>query len=471
MIIKMKKSLIIIFALFISFESFSQGSLSFYQLREFVPQTSNLQPAFIPDNGLTIGLPTNFGFIYQGDLTIQDLISKDPSNNNLSLDFDVTNEVASELNRFNFQANVNLLHLGLRTKVGAFSFFANLRTNFDFTLNKDLIEFLANGNGNSLESTLDFTGSAIGFNAYHEIGVGYANRYLDDKLTLGVRVKQVTGMYHASTQEGAGLSLTTNANDFSWNIAVQNGTVNTAGLDFLFNSDDYESSDMTSYMISNDNSSLAFDIGAKYRLYEGLEFEIAINDIGSINWKEQVINYNTEDASFTYNGISLRGTDDQADAIQDSLLNRFTSNETQNSFSTSLATSIFLSTSVYTTTKDRFSLTYFHRRSLNETPANIALSYNRKLGRKVVLGAVSSYLGSGRGLNLGFNAAANLGPIQTYIAMDNALLTLKPETHNKAQFRFGLNLMFGYKKWTSEEPVFRFNPFKELFKKKDNGEG
>lgn len=442
----MRKTTLIILAILASLQLSAQGFLSFYQLRDIVPQSSNFQPAFIPDNTLTIGLPTNLGVTLQGDVTLQQLLSKAPGSNDFTLNFNVLNAAANELNRINLQADVNLLHLDLKTKVGAFSLFANLRSNFDFVYNKDMIEFLANGNGNSIGGTLDFTGSTIRMDAFQEIGIGYARKFLDDKLTVGLRLKLVTGMYHASIQEDAGLQLTTNADDFNWQIAVQNGTVNTAGLDYFFNSDDYESSEMTSYMLSNGNQTLALDFGFRYRPIEKVEIEAAFNDIGKIEWTEQARNYNTGDTEFTFSGIALRGVDDQEQAIQDSLTNKFTSNETQETFSTTMARRMYLAGSFFLTANDRFSITYFLRNALSNSPGNVAVSYNHRF-KKFVVGVLGSSRGANNDINFGANLGTNIGPVQMYLALDNALVLNRPEQYSKADVRFGLNLMLGYKKW------------------------
>lgn len=443
----MRKHLIILCVLVVSFQSFAQGFMSFYQLRDIVPQTANFQPAFIPNNTFTLGLPANLGLTVQGDVKLEELLYKAPGQSDLSINFDVLNGVALERNSLNVQADVNLLHLGFKTKKGGFHLFSNIRSNIDFVYNKDLIEFLANGNSNRIGATLDFTGSTIRIDAFHEVGFGYARKFLNDKLVVGGRIKLVTGMYHASIEEDAGLRLTTNANDYSWQIQVQNGTVNTAGIS-LFSDDD---ADMATYLISNDNKTVAFDFGVKYKPLKWLEIEAAVNDIGKIDWKENVRNYNTEDTNFTFNGIDLRSQDQTAEAIQDSLTSKFTSNETQNEFQTTMARRMYLSASFYVTPNDRFSILYFKRDALSGMDANYALAFNHKF-EKFVVGVLGSLRGNNE-FNFGANIGTDIGPVQLYLAMDNALVTNGPEQYSKADFRFGLNIMFGYKKWIKKSDI------------------
>lgn len=431
----------------------AQGYLSFYQLRDIVPQTQGLQPAFIPSNSLTLSLPgANVGVMLQGDLKLQELFSRPEGQSELTIDFDLMNSVAQEQNYINLDITSNIFHLGIKTKRGGYSLFANARATVDFVYGSDFIDFLANGNANKIGETLDFSDSRIRAEAYHEIGIGYARRFLGDRLTVGARAKLVTGIFHASLKEGASATLTTDATDFSWQVGLQNATANTAGLDLLFNSDDYESNALTDYAMSNGNQTLAFDLGAKFKILEWLEVEAAVNDIGSINWTEQVRNYNSADTIANFSGVQLGGLENSGDVFKDSLENKFRSNETRLGFKSNLPTRVYLTASAYLTPDDRFSLTYFQSSALDNFPANYALSYNHKFD-KFVVGILGTYRGSNNEVNFGANLGTNIGPVQLYLAMDNVLLTNGPEQYSKADFRFGLNLMFGYKKWKKKDEV------------------
>lgn len=448
------KKLLTIALLVLGFASANaQGYLSFYQLRDIVPQTSGLQPAFIPDNSLTLSMPAmNVGVMLQGDLKLQELLSRPAGQAELTVDFDLLNSVAQEQNYLNLDVTANIFHLGIKTKHGAFSLFANARATFDFAYGDDLTDFLANGNANRIGQSIDFSDTKIRLEAYQEIGIGYARQFLGERLTVGARAKLVTGIFHASLADGAGATLTTDADDFSWQIAVQNGTANTAGLDFLFNSDDYADNALSTYALNNENKTLAFDLGAKFKPLKWLEVEASITDIGSIDWKEQVRNYNTADTTVTFSGLDLEGLQDSGEVFKDSLENKFRSNETRVGFTTNLPTRVYLTASAYLTERDRFSLTYFQTSALDNFPANYALAYNHRF-EKFVVGILGSYRGSNNETNIGANLGTNIGPVQLYMALDNVLVLNKPETYSKADFRFGLNLMFGYKKWRKKSEV------------------
>ena len=72
-----------------SAELLGQGYFAFYELRDIVPQAQILQPAFIPNNSVTVSLPMlNFGSSFQADYKIEELLSYNDQGQ-LVVDFDV----------------------------------------------------------------------------------------------------------------------------------------------------------------------------------------------------------------------------------------------------------------------------------------------------------------------------------------------------------------------------------------------
>ena len=65
-------------------------------------------------------------------------------------------------------------------------------------------------------------------NGINEIGIGYANQYLNDKLTIGAKIKMVQGLIHGSLDDDFEGSLHTRESDYLWTIGVRNGQVNSA---------------------------------------------------------------------------------------------------------------------------------------------------------------------------------------------------------------------------------------------------
>jgi hypothetical protein len=446
----MKKILLITCLVVFGFNvSMAQGFFSMYQLREIVPQAQGLQPAFIPNNSVTIGLPT-IGASAISQFKIQDLLSKGPTDFNYKIDFNVLLAASTDINKVNAHVISNLFYFGLKTKQGGFSFFINARATAGLTYGRDFIEFLANGNSNRIGANIDFKDTQIAINSYHEIGVGHARTFLSDRLTVGVRAKMITGLFNVTSKEGLGGTLFTDPDDYSWTITTNNATINTAGIDYFLNSDEYADGDLTKYITNNSNKSVAFDFGAKFKITNKITIEAAVNDLGSIQWKEQTINYNTYDTTVNISGVQLRGLDASSDVFKDSIQNKFRSDETNLAYETKLASRTFIAASYNFTPKDRVTVMAFNNHVFGEINPSYAIAYNHTMN-KFIFGLVGSYRGPENEFNLGANIASDIGPIQLYLAADNALITNRPERFSKVDFRFGLNLMLGYNRWKAPD--------------------
>ena len=438
----MKRVLLIIsLALVAAVSASAQSYFSFYQLREFVPQTQSLQPAFIQKNRFTAALPgANIGMSFQADFKPKDLLSKSNGSDELRVDFNALLKAARpDMNQASLDATLHLFHFGLKTKKGTYSFFANARASVDLQYGRELMELLAKGNTRRIGKTMDISGVRAMANVYHETGLGYTRKFLNDRLIVGGRMKWVTGLFHGSLRENARGTITTNARDYSWVIAVKNGTFNTAGLDLLKKKN---RGSLGNYLL-NSNSTIAFDLGAKFKVMDWLEVEASVNDLGVINWKERLKNHHIEDNSFSFSGLQLRGLENAGNAFQKELESKFKRTQTQTSFKTTLPVRTFIAASAYLGKNNRFTAMASGRTVFGKTRFSYAGAYNRCL-RYFTVGVVGS-TENGSDFNIGANLASDIGPVQLYLAMDNALVLNRPERFSKMDFRFGINLMFDYK--------------------------
>ena len=119
----------IFFALFIcaNLEINAQANFSFNNLRDYVAQTQNINPVSLPNNTFTFGFPLNFSTNVYSDIKIKDFLTK--NGNSLKLDLANLNDLAKIKNYLNLNTNISLAILSHKTKKGAFSFFANAKSN------------------------------------------------------------------------------------------------------------------------------------------------------------------------------------------------------------------------------------------------------------------------------------------------------------------------------------------------------
>lgn len=441
----MRKYLLVLSFIPFSLALSAQAYFSFYQLRDLLPQAQSLQPAYVPDNTLTIGMPMNGGALMQGDFKLQDLLTTPAGTRGFTIDFNVLNEVKQASNNLNVDVIGNVFHLGLKTKAGAFSAFWNTRAQADLIYGEDILEFLANGNANRLGETLDFSSTRFKGDVFHEMGVGFSRSFLDQKLVVGSRVKLLSGLYHASLDSDLVAQLTTDAENFNWEMNLANATLRTSGVT--------ETEQFSISPFGTNNQGIAFDFGARYRVLPWLELEASVSDIGSIKWKDDIKTHVVPDTAFIFSGIDLRGGLTSTDAIfKDSLVNRFNASENEEVFSNQLAMRTYLTASFFINPNNRFSLTYFKSSNLKQIPANYALSYTYRVD-KFLVGINGSYRGAINEVNVGASLLTNLGPIQIYMATDNLFVMNRPERFSKADLRLGLNIMLGYKKWIQSDGI------------------
>lgn len=447
----MKKIIIIsIFSLALITNINAQGGFSFYQLREVVPQTQSVQPAFIQNNTFTFGL-SGVQTTFQGDFDLENILYKNPNGTgDYGIDFNHFLENTNAVTQLNFDATANIVTLGFKNKWGSFSLFGNARTKMDIQFDRDVIEFLANGNSNRIGSELNFSNTKVSLDTYHEIGIGFARTFLENKLTVGVRAKLINGILHASIDDNAQGTLATDATTYDMTFSVRNGSIRTAGLNMLINSNDYASGAFEDYAVANSNNGYAFDIGAKYEIFDYLNVEFSVLDLGNVTWQEEVINYETEDADVVFRGVPLRGIDEIDQVLEDSLLGKFISEENYEGFKKSMSPRTYLAVSYKPGVNDRFTLMGYNNHVFNSFKPAYSLSYNRDMGQ-FTFGVIGTYRTTNSRANLGFNMATNFGPLQLYLATDNLMVLNKPEKRSIADIRFGLNLMFGYKKWKNPD--------------------
>lgn len=265
------------------------------------------------DFKVNISLPVgmqSFGFLNSG-FTIESLFT---TGNDDSLYFSPDTFLAGmkDLNYLDLSTQNEFLGLGVNLGKNYVSFSAIGRSFSSFAYTKDFMDLLFNGNGgDNLGRRISMDGLGLTMNAYMEYGFGY-KREINDKLTVGGRVKFLSGIMNVTTAESK-LGIQTDEEDFS--ITIDGALdLRTSGVVPML-SDSIESGGIGPKILGFKNSGTAFDFGATFKLTDKLSFNASLLDLGSINWKDEVYNYKREDVSYTFSGIDLNR------AIKDSTYN------------------------------------------------------------------------------------------------------------------------------------------------------
>jgi hypothetical protein len=413
----------------------AQSNISMYNLRDYNIHSQNQSAIINPKNNVSFGLPLNLEYKASTFFSFKDVLVENPNTGNLKIDLNNLYANSSDVNNTNVLLNINIFNLTIKTKKGGFSIFSNVRHNSLLTLSDSFTYLLANG----LDKDLSLENEYLKSSLYNEYGAGYTHRFLEDKLHIGLRVKYLHGIAHAETQKNASLGLKID-NNLNWNFSAQNAVLNTAGA----TDDEFDVSK------SFQNSGLGFDIAARYDYSEKFTFELAVNDIGSIKWKNNVKNYTIDDLAIEngfYEGINLEGDlENVEDELIDYFEETFVMSEKSDEFKTNLLTSSYLSASYLPKENHRLSLIYNSIFISENYTSTLGLGYNL-IGKKNTVGLTLSQGGLHNNTNLGVNALASLGFFQIYFATDSILEVFKPiEEVKYIQFNFGMNLLFGRNK-------------------------
>lgn len=437
------KKLILAFLLFATVGLNAQQNLTLYNM-EMVPQRMYTNPAFMHSNKLYIGIPvlssmyinfSNSGFKYS------DLIKH--RGDSLYVDYDNMLGKLAKNNYISVAVQPDLLSFGFRIKEkNYFSFNATEKIQVRFRYPKNFMELIWKGNGGLLgeEVKLNFGVNAI---HYREYAIGYA-RQIDDKLTVGGKVKYLYGMENVWTEK-SDISLTTDANTFAI-TAKSNIKINTSGVDSTAGIGDGTVSD---YMFKKKNKGFGLDLGGTYKLTDKILLSASVVDLGFIKWKSAVTNYQSNDpnASYTYEGMDLSQmlndtSDNKFGKMLDSIAQTFKIDTLHNAYSTRLSTQVYLGGNYFLTEKINAGVLVYAQMFDKSIHPGVALSYNQKVGKWFNFSLSYSIYNRSYN-NVGLGLALGNGPVQFYIVSDNVLGAIFPQNTKNLHLNFGLNLTFG----------------------------
>ncbi len=431
--------------LLITYTSTAQQDLTMYNM-DAVPQRMYVNPAFIPsDSRINIGLPiisshylnfSNSGFKYS------DLIKH--TGDSLSVDYPNMLSKLAKNNYLTAAFHLDLLSFGFKIKKNYFSFNISEKIDFQFSYPKDFMELIWKGNGSP-----DLIGNPVNFNFgvnfthYREYGLGFA-REINDKLTVGGKVKYLYGMENVWTEK-SDISLTTDPNSFALTGAA-NIKVNTSGI----GSDAFKNFQVMDYAFKKKNKGMGVDFGGVYKFSDKITFSASVIDLGFINWKSDVTNYqsNNPNGQFTFSGLNANqvinkdSTTNPGKVLGDTLAKTFKIDTVHKSYTTFLSTQVYLSANYKIFEKSNAGLLLYARIFDKTVNPGMALSYNQRVGRWLDF-SVSYSMYNRSYNNIGMGLAFNAGSGQFYVVSDNLLGAFLPQNAKNLNIHFGFNLRFG----------------------------
>jgi len=419
---------------FFGFVLIGQADLSTMMCKH-LPQSSLYNPANLPNYRFGITLPSVYFGATSSSVTIQDIIdNKDGS-------------WINQLNPNNYlgtDVNVETIGLYFGTKKLKFGLHHAVRSSGIIDYPKNLADLVWFGNSKFVGKTME-VGPKIDFNSYHEIG--FAASYNLGKLTIGGRVKYLSGIGNVSTKNSQ-LSLYTSDDIYQLKL-VSDYSLNNSGSVSYYSIDSlkFNSEQLNFKKIFGKNTGISFDLGANLDLTEKLQIGVGLNDIGgSINWKDNAKNLSSK-GTFEYNGIELKNilysdSTNNFDHVLDSVKKTFNFVETNATYRSKIASRYF-ATAQYKFSKSlSFNGILFLESLSSKTVTSFAIGANYNIFSWLNVGA--NYAAKqNAAFNIGLNTTIKIGPVQLFALTDNILSIANPYNSKSASGRVGLNILIG----------------------------
>jgi hypothetical protein len=448
-----------------------------------VPQSNRVNPANQPHCQFYIGLPLLSPVrveLSSSAVAYGDVIYPHPREDSLiTFLHPLGNKQAfidllEPLNYVVSDMGTSLVSFGFHTEVGFFSMDITTRLDGNIYYPGDMARLILGGTEEG--ETYQFDGAALDLSAFDEISVGWTGKILHN-LQVGARGKMLFGVGNLSTKRSE-LELTTSED--VWNIRSDmmfNASLPFAEVqydeegnfeDIILKEDieDFNPWKLPKYMFNGKNLGMGIDIGVNYRPMHELLVSASVMDIGFIKWKDEVheVTYNT---AFDYLGLELNPFD-IPDGVTlgehlDSLVNETVDSISSflvftpgNFYSKRLNTKLYIGASYNVTPKISFGLLSRTDFLKDKVSQQFTASANLTTGRAVNFTMSYSYMNA-YFKNIGAGVSFNLGPVNMYLLSDNALNVLFwPQEVKSVNLWFGMNLVFGYKKFMAN--LYRDNP-------------
>ncbi len=426
-------------------DAIGQSALSLYRLGPSVPQTQFLNPGYMPDRKVIIGLPGMSGSAF-GDLdriAMRDVFSRG-TNDSLYIDTLGLPGKFNPTQTTRFSTNFQLLLIGIRAGDNFFTLGANQINEGRISLPGDMLGWAIAGPADDRFSgrNLDLNRIRTTGVAYNQFSLGWTRQF-SEQMSIGIKAKYLVGMAAAQNDVIDG-TLRIGIDSLSMN----HGSIRarTAGVDFF--RDDPTGGEILSYALNSGNSGFGIDLGAIYRLSDKITISAALLDLGVIRWKRSTRTYEIDPVNYSFRGFNVldfineRPTNTLGNEL-DSISNLYDAREfTGDSFSTALIPKFYGAVHYYPSEKNEFSGIIYAEYFRGRINPAISLGYARSIGKtlRLTLGASVS---NNTLFNVNAGLVINLGPVQLYTSTDRLNGAFYPSRTSWANAQYGINLRFG----------------------------
>jgi hypothetical protein len=393
----------------------------------------------------------NFNLDATTSFTLNDLLTKSGTKSVLNLGTFASKLAAT--NNFGMDITSDLAHIGFNLKGFYVSAGVQAASNSQATFSNTAIKLIAEGNLKNPNAML--TGESIYSQSFISTYLGLSRSFMNDKLSVGFRLKQISGIGHIETTK-LDYTITTSANSYPQyamniksDVNIQAGGIFATVLDAL--GDSAKRASLMNNITSNavTGSGFGFDLGVSYKVNDKISVSASALNLGSISWKQEngVVAKSQGNGTFDWKGISYRvGASDNAAFNSDSVVklakNALVPGTTKTAYSSSLPSAFYLGASYQLSQKQQIAVVYRTQTAGQVTNTLLGASYRFQLLKSLQLSAGVS-LPSNTAMTFGGGFVWSPGPVQMYLMTDN--LSSADNAH-RMHFQAGLNIVLRKKK-------------------------
>ena len=185
--------------------------------------------------------------------------------------------------------------LGIKFGKNFYGFSANTRADINFNFNGDILQLVILGNNDPRTQgrTINLEDDWLRAQSYHEFGFIFS-RQVSTKLSLGATVKLIKGINGIQFQ-GPVSQIKADADSIS--IAMNAFSVNSSGI--------VTSRAGLDYISGGKNYGFGLNLGALYQINDRMSISASVNDLGFINWGEDIRMYKFNEVNYGFAGFDI----------------------------------------------------------------------------------------------------------------------------------------------------------------------
>jgi Family of unknown function (DUF5723) len=434
----------------------AQTGLMGYGSKAVVPSMS-ANPAMTTDARFVFALPFVSSFQMESTTSFR-LAEAMVQNTAGKTVFDVSKfaAAAKEQNTAIMNVGLDIFSVGFRMKS---KFFVSLGmqhfSTFKGTVSDDLLKLIADGNAGKPLVSLDK--ESIYINQFNAFYTGLSSSFLEDRLTVGVRMKVYQGIGNLQSDR-ASLNIKTDANSNPAYAISMTGGLQAEGAGIYGIALD---SNLRKDFASNAQSNLfgmgrgfGLDLGANFKINDKINISASAVNLGSITWKQDFARFVkvSGTGNFAFGGLkrqlgveSKKTVGDDIDSIQTNFEKAFSLNTSKVEYSRGLPSIIAAAVSYSFSDKHQV-VALLRSQSINGGRVNlVGLKYHFTPMRSLqLMGGVS--LVTDAPVSFGAGMVWSPGPFQLHVLADNIAALSALDNNNYMQLQMGLNIVLKKRK-------------------------